>query len=402
MSNSRLAGLDALRAAAVILVIGRHAAPLPPDAAPWLKACMDAWGRGGWVGVDLFFVLSGFLISGLLFREHAAHGRIDYGRFLIRRGFKIYPPFWVLIGVTAVLYGFAGRTPSLQQIGAELLYVQNYWPGYLPHTWSLAVEEHFYLLLPLLLIALARRPGRPFALLPLAGFWVALACLVLRCLTAADHDRFAFQDHLFPTHLRIDSLLAGVLLSWQWHCRGLDQWQPSRRLRAAFWVAGVLLLVPAFAFKLETSWFLNTFGLLLLWLGSAFVLLPALGPGGSRNPLLRCLACVGAHSYSIYLWHIPVRLAADRTLGALPPLCAFALYFAASIALGIAMSRLVEVPVLRFRDRMFPSRAVAAPSPQPVAAPAAARSPHRVSRRRGSIRSRFRRRPALSGSRPSR
>ncbi len=85
--------IDALRAVAVILVLGRHA-HFPAT------TLTDIWHRGGWVGVDLFFVLSGFLVSGLLFREFQATGGVGWTRFVARRGFKIYPAFWCLIFFT--------------------------------------------------------------------------------------------------------------------------------------------------------------------------------------------------------------------------------------------------------------------------------------------------------------
>ncbi|MBX6315440.1 MAG: acyltransferase, partial [Isosphaeraceae bacterium] len=90
-------GLDILRAVAILLVLGHHAPFSPSDRPILLRAPLFALLYGGWCGVDLFFVLSGFLVSGLLFTEFKAHGRISPGRFLIRRGFKIYPQFYIYI-----------------------------------------------------------------------------------------------------------------------------------------------------------------------------------------------------------------------------------------------------------------------------------------------------------------
>ena len=100
-SGSRWQCLDVLRAVAVILVILRHGKIASGSGAlPGLSRMLE---RGGWTGVDLFFVLSGFLISGLLFREFERTGRISHVRFLIRRGFRIYPPLWFLLICTAVI-----------------------------------------------------------------------------------------------------------------------------------------------------------------------------------------------------------------------------------------------------------------------------------------------------------
>jgi len=371
MRASRLAGLDLLRALAVLLVIGRHAAPhVTSEASPW-QGVLEVWQRGGWVGVDLFFVLSGFLIAGVLFTEHRVHGRIDYGRFLLRRGCKIYPAFWVLLATTAAYGCYVGRPPSGAQLASELLYVQNYWPGWLPHTWSLAVEEHFYLVLPLLLLWLGRRRTAPppsgvvpFAALPAVVFGLAVACLSLRCITANGHTQFDHHRHLFPTHLRIDSLLFGVLLSWAWHCGGRGMAWLWRAPRSLCTLAGIALLAPAFVLPLERSWFLHTFGVVLCYLGSGLLLLAALGLSGSGR-MVRGFAWIGAHSYSIYLWHIPVRIASDRLLAAAPAALQFTVYLLGSLVLGVVMGKLVETPVLRLRDRWFPSRSAGTP-PRPA------------------------------------
>src|ERR1041384_6646789 len=95
----RWPGLDVLRAVAVLLVIGRHFENLARDGS-WFYYFLRCAGWVGWAGVDLFFALSGFLISNLLFQEHRAYGKIDWPRFLTRRAFKIYPGFYFLIGVS--------------------------------------------------------------------------------------------------------------------------------------------------------------------------------------------------------------------------------------------------------------------------------------------------------------
>ncbi|MCW1916485.1 acyltransferase [Luteolibacter sp. GHJ8] len=169
--------IDILRAIAVLLVLGRHMSSCPPEVNMAVHKMTEAWIRGGWIGVDLFFVLSGFLVSGLLFREHDRSGRIDAKRFLIRRGFKIYPPFWLLILATVVLGALRGRGLEWEKIWAELLFVQNYFPGIWVHTWSLAVEEHFYLLLTFaFLLALRFRRDCPFSVIPVAFGVISVLC----------------------------------------------------------------------------------------------------------------------------------------------------------------------------------------------------------------------------------
>ncbi len=145
----------------------------------------------GWIGVDLFFVLSGFLISGLLFSEWSSSGAISVGRFYFRRGFKIYPAFYFFLftatwAYAAVQQGFWQH--PISTLRNEVFFLQDYLPHIWPHTWSLAVEEQFYLLLPLLLILIARLyPGkRPFALVPV----LVIASLIV-CLGISNHETSA-------------------------------------------------------------------------------------------------------------------------------------------------------------------------------------------------------------------
>jgi peptidoglycan/LPS O-acetylase OafA/YrhL len=137
MKQERLLSLDVMRTASILLVLCRHT--VDPPASATLANLLHC---GGWIGVDLFFVLSGFLVSGLLFQEHQRRGSLRWGRFLVRRGFKIYPAFYAMM---AVAIAVAIRRHDLQwkPALAELLFVQNYVHGMWLHTWSLAVEEPF-------------------------------------------------------------------------------------------------------------------------------------------------------------------------------------------------------------------------------------------------------------------
>ena len=347
----RSAALDALRALAVLLVLGRHFPEPPPGAA--LPAWMDVWQRGGWIGVDLFFVLSGFLVSGLLFREYRRFGEIRYGHFLARRGFKIYPAFYVMFAVVLLYAGHMGRVfVGWPIVSSEALFVQNYGPALFPHTWSLAVEEHFYLLLPLLLLAVRGRKDAPFANLPRLFIVVAVLALAGRIATAQMLD-FRLKTHLFPTHLRLDSLLFGVLLSWASHFAPVALERVWTRFRWPLAAVAVGLTVPAFCMEIGSGWYLHTLGLTGFYLAGGVLLLFALRWGSAWRPI----AVVGAYSYSIYLWHIPVRFFG---LGWLPrdvsPVTRAGVYLALCIVVGIVAAWLVERPFLAVRDRLFPTR----------------------------------------------
>jgi Predicted acyltransferases len=363
-ARRRIVGFDLLRLLAVGLVLGRHLWDAPASLPHTARIFFAGWQRGGWVGVDLFFVLSGFLVSGLLFTELRTHGRISPLRFYARRAWKIYPPFLVMISVTATGIVARGFVFQRAQLVAELVFLQNYVEGLWNHTWSLAVEEHFYLLLPLvcLLLQSARRRAAPALRgIVILGASVAAGELALRIWYV--HGASAIPDaYLYQTHLRLDSLFFGVLLSYahHFHRETFDRVVAPRR--SLLLVGGIALLAPAFVVPLESSAAMYTVGLTAMYVGSGMLVAAASSYDAGRNRFLGALAAVGAFSYSIYLWHMPFlrmgipmieeRMGAPFGFGART-----ALYLGGSIVLGIAMARLVEVPALRLRDQRYPSLA---------------------------------------------
>src|SRR5437867_325406 len=137
----RMLQLDVLRAIAVLLVIGAHFPHFPETLPQPIVFVGTMFRRNGWIGVPLFFVLSGFLISGLLFREYMKYRHIDYPRFFVRRGLKIYPAFYVLIAVSVAIALWNGKGVEGKPLLSEVVFIQNYcWPSMWPHTWSLAIE----------------------------------------------------------------------------------------------------------------------------------------------------------------------------------------------------------------------------------------------------------------------
>ncbi len=345
--------IDILRAVAVFLVLGRHLVACPVEVSPFFHRVSELWFCGGWVGVDLFFVLSGFLVSGLLFREHEKFGCISAKHFLVRRGFKIYPPFWLLISFTVAVMAFRHHKFDLKGLASELLFIQNYQPGLWVHTWSLAVEEHFYLFLLLFLLLLSRRcpTAKAFRPVPAAFVILAILCLSLRFFTPV----------ITPSHLRMDSLFAGVFISYLYHFFRDDLLNWGRRHRLKLFLFGTLLFCPPFIFPLEITPFIVTVGLTLLYVGGGFLLIAALVTPVPRRGPAKALAYVGSHSYSIYLWHMPVTMSlvpkVNRILGTTENWFVYAgVYLIGSVLFGIFMAAVIEFPVLRVRDHLFPSR----------------------------------------------
>lgn len=318
------------------------------------------WRQGGYIGVDIFFVLSGFLVSGLIFREYSKTGTVNIPRFLARRAFKLYPSLWLLI--LASLYLISAPIEWYQWVG-ELFFLQNYLGYVWFHTWSLAVEEHFYLLLSALTVYWQSRalPPTPlFRYIPQCFVLITIVCLVLRVVTVFSYD-FSLQRHVFPTHLRLDGLMLGTFLGYQWHFKGLAHQLWWRRYRYGLLGVGFFCLLPAFLLPQSTAW-LNIIGYNFFSVGSAALLLGFLAFNLERAPFTRFIGRLGSYSYSIYLWHLPIEIITRTVMEPRGWLAGngwywyLAIYVIGSILWGIALYILVELPFMRLRDYWFPSQ----------------------------------------------
>jgi peptidoglycan/LPS O-acetylase OafA/YrhL len=357
MRNKRL---DVLRCIAVVTVLLHHG------------YVSRFFTRVGWVGVDLFFVLSGFLISGLLFSEYKKRQSISFRRFFIRRGLKIYPAFYAFLLLTAIIsHWFLGAASTPIRYLHETLFVQNYGPGVWDHTWSLAVEEHFYIFLPVFLVLLVRlSPNRedPFRVIPWAYVVIGTLCLTMRAVSVCIGTP-NFKMAYISSHERMDSLFFGVLLGYYHHFRPqvLEEFVRLNRNRLIIAVVSAGFVSLAYFFPRENR-FLATFGYSLIYLGFGGILLLSLyvrdilpsGLAVIARPVASALAFVGMYSYSIYLWHGPCGswlpgLVRDTIHLPQGIYFRFAVYFPGSLVVGIIMSHLIEYPVLRLRDRFFPA-----------------------------------------------
>jgi peptidoglycan/LPS O-acetylase OafA/YrhL len=360
MRNKRL---DILRCIAVVTVILHHSGD------------SSFFTRIGWTGVDLFFVLSGFLISGLLFVEYKKKHAIDLKRFFLRRGLKIYPAFYMfllLTGVTAELYLHAHST--IPRYLHDIFFIMNYQDGVWDHTWTLAVEEHFYIFLPIFLFILARFSSDrqdPFRLIPWAAAAIASLCPAFRAASVYVGTP-NFNTPYVASHDRMDSLFCGVLIGYLYHFRSgiFEQLMNSTRNRIV--IAAVSLVLISFAYLYgRDSRFFATFGYSLVYIGFGGVLLLSLYTRGILSGKLaqftelvgNTAAYVGVYSYSIYLWHGPTGAWLPslfrRMLGhPTGPYGRFAVYFVGSLVVGIVMSKLVEYPILRLRDRLLPTSGI--------------------------------------------
>lgn len=359
LTQKRIYRLDVLRGVAILLVLGRHMPSSFLSLPDCLLPVFVMWQRIGWTGVDLFFVLSGFLVSGLLFQEYREHGSIRLVRFFLRRGFRIYPSFYFMLGVTVF---FLAYQLTFDRVLIEVFFLQSYFNqrAVWAHTWSLAVEEHFYLFIGLLLLLLSKRRGPdPFRLMPFIMLAVGLLCPWGRFLVP-----YKISPPFVPSHLRLDSLLFGTLLSYghHFHRQRLESFVRSHRRLIGYASAG--LIAPCFFLEIEMVPFISQFGLTFLYLGYGGFLLLMLysDPLGKPQAWESVIAAIGVRSYTMYLWHVPILNIVKHPLraligGPLPFAAEFFIYSAGSMAMGFYLYNALEQPVLRWRDRRFPSLA---------------------------------------------
>src|SRR5215212_6177677 len=305
--EGRRLDLDVVRGLAIVLALGWHFSG-ERTGNPVLDVLTAPARSFGWAGVDLFFVLSGFLLGRLVLKEQARTGRFDGWRFTLRRLLKLWPVLYVFLAVQVL----AGSEPWSSYLWQNALHVQNYAGTSLTHLWSLAVEEHFYLALAVLFPLFARRRG---SVRLLVGILVAvlLGSLALRCWgVVAGLGGVELQ---WRTHFRMDALAAGVLLAvLRVHApAAFDRLVQRRWPLALTTVAGVAFLATVGKTGAPGA----TLGYTVAYVtGAAFLLLLH---GAAWVPragwLTRPVAALGRYSYGIYIWHV---FAAQLTLGWLP------------------------------------------------------------------------------------
>jgi peptidoglycan/LPS O-acetylase OafA/YrhL len=354
MSSSKtsyLYGLDGLRGIAVTAVLVFHANLLP----------------GGYLGVDLFFVVSGFLITRLLLDEIERNGTIDLKRFWSRRMKRLYPAMLVTLVMTAEIVWLFGDNADRTQLKGDglgaLFYIANwktilsgasYWdafkaPAPLSHLWSLAIEEQFYVVWPLALMLVLRFvSGRRAA--------VTIGCVAVAGTAASWISMFVFADpaHIDRVYLGTDARMGSILLGAS--VAALLYLRPAIMERIGALPMNVIsvvclaLLVPMYASVKYTEFWLYRGGLV----GQAFLttglMLAAIQPRTFAYVVsnLKPLRWIGRQSYALYLVHMPIYWLYSTTTGQLKGFGLLLIGGGASLALAVGMSRAVENP-LRFR-----------------------------------------------------
>jgi peptidoglycan/LPS O-acetylase OafA/YrhL len=340
--------LDGLRALSIVAVLLYHDDYLLP---------------GGFLGVDVFFVLSGFLITSLLLEEWRCRGQIDLRRFYLRRALRLFPALAALLLVgTAFALAFpqASQSPHiLRGVGYSLLYVSNWASirdpmslGPLGHTWSLAVEEQFYILWPLCLMGLLRVTGGRRSLdLLIVGFVMASA---LWCGTLFLAGSTYWRLYI-GTDSRADSLLIGCAVAVATTHRDLPRILGGPRATRWLAVSAAGFIVSLMVCtSLEWRWYYLG-GFLGVAIAASTILIALLSSPDwwiTRALCMPPLVWIGRLSYSLYLWHLPIYgfVKAER-LG-LSRVSVIVLKLILSFVAAIASYYAIERPFLRLKRRL--------------------------------------------------
>lgn len=349
-ATAHIAGLDGLRALAVLAVIGYHFIP-------------GAF-RGGYVGVDVFFVISGFLITGLLVRERAQTGAILLGSFWVRRARRLLPALVlvvlgcsaaaflvggdVLVGLGTQLLGAATFSSNWLSIARGSSYFGTTSPELFRNLWSLAVEEQFYLLWPLALL-LVRLLRRRWMRVALAAAVATASAVSMALLAGSDPTRvyYGTDTHSF-------GLALGAALAFLLEGAFLGRAPGGGFARRVLPIVGALGAggIIAFALLMPDDGSFVTHGGLAIVAGLTALVIAGVATGGSwlgRALDVAALRWIGQRSYGLYLWHWPVLVlfAAALPLSTpwwIAPACALVVTVGAA---GLSY-RFVEVPVRRY------------------------------------------------------
>jgi peptidoglycan/LPS O-acetylase OafA/YrhL len=310
--DSKLYGLDHLRALAIILVFFFHYYIVSGGQPEWLPDVASF----GWTGVDLFFVLSGFLISSQLFAQIKQGQNISFTIFFTKRFFRIVPAFLVTVAIY-FCFPFFREKEALPPLWKFLTFTQNLGlnikdVGTFSHCWSLCVEEHFYLFLPIILIMLQRSKliAKSYWLLIalfLLGFAIRIYSFNHLYLPKIDEENswmYWYKYIYYPTYNRLDGLLVGVSIAGVYQFFP-DLWSKLSKYGNQFILIGLCVLTSAF-FLCEDPQSFNAsiFGFPLIALGFGFMVLGAISPTSFLYQWnSKMTTFIATLSFSIYLTH---------------------------------------------------------------------------------------------------
>jgi peptidoglycan/LPS O-acetylase OafA/YrhL len=357
--HGRLAGLDTLRALAIALVLMSHYNSFVSKGPTF-----GLLGDIGWAGVDLFFVLSGYLIGNQLLAPAARGESLDLKSFFARRLLRTLPNYYAVLAVYLLLPDSPIAGKSMAPAWQFLTFTQNFGMNYgetFTHSWSLCIEEQFYLVLPLAVLALVGTRRSP-RLLWCALFAAIGAGMMARGMAFMDGKNFFAASVYYSSFCRFDELLPGVAVAM------LKNFHPAALARIlrygnALLVAGVAMAAGVLCGVMNDApvgFIGSAFGTSLVAISFGLLTCAALSPSSLLNRLrIPGAANLALWSYAVYLVHKPVFMALRPELLRLgidpgAPLTIVAV-MAAGILGGWVLYRLVETPFMRLRARWYPA-----------------------------------------------
>jgi peptidoglycan/LPS O-acetylase OafA/YrhL len=373
----RVFGLDLLRAAAILSVICAHGFVV---LYPHFGSVLGVFGHGGFYGVELFFVLSGFLIGQILIRQGLALDRAaNVAFFYVRRWFRTLPLFFLFLAVNVWLeFHFRHHRVGASEVLSHGFFLRNltgFHLSFFPESWSLAVEEWFYLLFPAALWLGLKMSKRFDGVFLSAAFVFFAFSTGARMLEAHDPAATWSEAQRMVVIYRFDALMFGMFAAWL-SIRFPNRWRKHGMLWA---LAGGALLLAMYAtlWKIEQghlafgddSYFARTFRFTLVSLGFALLLPWASGWKLTKENF--CSAAVrriALWSYGIYLVHLPVFWIVTRSgfrdweKSPTQALASFALQIGGAIVLSALLYRFFEAPCTRLREKAAPAVAGIFPS----------------------------------------
>ena len=304
----------------------------------------------GNLGVDLFFVISGLLIGGLLTRQFKNSERIHFGKFVLQRGFKIWPSyyFFLLVGGVLVYMMYRHSAPdevmSRQNIPSYLFFYRNYVIGdkewSFGHTWSLCVEEFFYLLLPLVYIVSQRTGRYKKTILLVLVVALILAGIIFKILAIRNNPN---ADTYFATHTRIDALAWGVLLSL---IIAYSEYYRSFRKKYLLFIAGAIFFLVAPQYYFHTGSVFYKKVIFRSAVPACFFLMLA-GLYYTDFSRLKPLSFIAYFSYNWYLWHPIFAILFTSLFG--KGLAGAFIYALFTFCIAFAVTIVIEEPFLKGR-----------------------------------------------------
>ncbi len=350
--------LDLVRCAAILLVLFRHGERAVTTTSNGGQGFVETLFLNGWVGVDLFFALSGYLITRHLVGAGIGTGRFALGRYLALRALRIVPAYvavMALIIAGAFPFFEIGREALPMRVAYHLLFLQDYLPSNINVVfWSLGVEEKFYLLAPLLVAALLRLPMIAKAPLLVACFGLPL---IFRSATFQGLDSGIGYNEFFqifrsPFHMTLEGFVVGVAIAMAERA-GLIRPRRGRGLALLSVSASILCIwLASHDFMARIGFHDAALQPALIALLAGAIILGAVMLAGSPMPLTQPARALSRLSYSLYLVHLPLIPLAKVLSGTQGVPGFWAIYLATSLAVAVLLHRGVEKPFLDWKDRL--------------------------------------------------